>query len=189
MTRAEAAQMFYGLLINKNAPAIPSFTDVEPGSWYETAVNTLSGLGIVSGMGDGTFQPDRYITRAEFTSMALRFADLPAGVEETIFSDVHEGDWFYSTVAGAVHYGWVTGYPDGTFRPERIITRAEVATIVNGMLNRAPDIEAIHRNIEQLRGFTDLTQTHWAYYFLMEATNTHGYTRINGIETWHDPDR
>ena len=112
MTRAEAAQMFYNLLLDKDVAITASFTDVGTGAWYSQAVNTLASLGILGGVGEGRFSPERSITRAEFTAIAMRFAQLERGGESP-FSDVHEGDWFYDVVVGAVRYGWIGGYPEG----------------------------------------------------------------------------
>src|SRR5699024_9124655 len=97
MTRAEAAQMFFNLLKNQNVDAEPAFDDVPDGAWYATPVNVMAGLGIVDGVGDDKFEPNREITRAEFTTMAMRFADVPSG-GVNIFTDVNPDDWFYSYV-------------------------------------------------------------------------------------------
>lgn len=130
MTRAQAAQMFYNLLLDQEVSAAVRFTDVPADAWYARAVETLASLGMVEGVGGGKFAPERTITRAEFTVMAMRFARLPEGGENP-FSDVTSSDWFYDQVVGAVQYGWITGYTDGTFRPEATITRAEVTAITN----------------------------------------------------------
>ena len=87
-------------------------------------------------------------------------------------------------MGSAAHYGWIGGYPDGTFRPNNTITRAEVTTIVNNMLNRAADQDYVDNHRDLLRDFTDLTDLHWGFYQIMEATNSHGYTRSNWQEFW-----
>ena len=92
-------------------PITVSFSDVAPDAWYAEAVNTLGSLGIVAGIGNGQFAPDRAITRAEFTVIAMRFAELDTS-GENIFTDVSENDWFYDYVVGAIKYGWITGYSD-----------------------------------------------------------------------------
>lgn len=135
MTRAEVAQMFYNLLLDQDVEITKTFDDVSEDAWYAKAVNTLASLGVVSGVGDNKFEPNRSITRAEFTTMAMKFA--VGGEEgENIFSDVDEDDWFYKAVVDSIQYGWIHGYPDGTFRPNNSITRAEVTAIVNNMLGR-----------------------------------------------------
>lgn len=183
MTRAEAAQMFYNLLRDQDVETTVSFTDVAADAWYATAVNALASLEIVNGVGDDRFSPERTITRAEFTTMAMRFCDeIPDG--ENIFSDVDQEDWFYEYVVGSIQYGWINGYPDGTFRPNDTISRAEVTTITNRMLGRAADEAFVDQHQDSLRIFTDLKDTHWAYYQIVEATNAHEYTKDNGTEDW-----
>ena len=85
---------------------------------------------------------------------------------------------------GSIKYGWISGYPDGTFRPNNTITRAEVTSIVNRMLNRNADNEYINRNKEKITVFSDVSKEHWAYYIIAEATNSHDYTKANGVERW-----
>ena len=183
MTRAEAAQMFYNLLKNKNVDAEPAFDDVPDGAWYATPVNVMAELRIVDGVGDDKFEPNREITRAEFTTMAMRFAKVPSG-GVNIFTDVNPDDWFYSYVVNSIQYGWIEGYGDGTFRPDRLITRAEVTTIVNRMLDRQADMAFVIQNRDKLTKFTDLTTEHWAYYTIVEATNEHNYKKPAIGEDW-----
>lgn len=183
MTRAQAAQMFYNLLLDKNVPVTVTFSDVPADAWCATAVNTLASLGILNGVGDGKFAPDRPITRAEFTVIAMRFTNGTSG-GETGFSDVSADDWFYHQVAGAVQYGWISGYSDKTFRPYQTITRAEVTTIVNRMLGRSADERYVDRHSEDLNQFSDVQSGHWAYHQIMEATNAHDYEKNGGTESW-----
>ena len=183
MTRAQAAQMFYNLLLDKDVAITVSFSDVAENAWYAEAVNTLASLGIVDGVGGGLYAPERAITRAEFTVIAMRFAHLDTG-GENIFSDVSRSDWFYDQVVGSVKYGWINGYADGTFRPNNTITRAEVTTIVNRMLGRSADREYVDANIGSLTQFNDISRAHWAYYEVMEAANAHDYAIVNGKEDW-----
>ena len=183
MTRAEAAQMLYNLLLEQDVASTVSFTDVAPDAWYADAVNALASLGMVEGVGGGLFAPERTITRAEFTVIAMRFAYLPDGGENP-FSDVAEDDWFYDQVVGAVQYGWITGYPDGTFGSEDTITRAEVTAIVNRMLNRQADEDYVDSHAEELIQFTDLSPAYWAYYDIMEAANGHTYEKDGDTEIW-----
>lgn len=184
MTRAEVAQMFYNLLSDKDVPITVSFTDVASEAWYSDAVNTLASLGMITGVGNNLYEPNRSITRAEFTAIAMRFADLATG-GENVFSDVAEDAWYYDYVVGSIQYGWINGYPDGTFRPENTITRAEVTTIVNRMLGRSADRTFIAEHADELRSFSDVANSHWSYYAVMEATNAHDFTKDNGVETWN----
>lgn len=183
MTRAEAAQMFYNLLLEKDVEITVEFVDVPEDAWYATPVNTLASLGILSGVGDGQFDPDRSITRAEFTVIAMKFANTSGG-GVNIFSDVNEDDWFYSAVVDSTQYGWINGYPDGTFRPEATISRAEVTVIVNHMLGRAADRPYVIAHEEELNTFGDVNRGHWGYFHVAEATNAHEYHTEDGTESW-----
>lgn len=184
MTRAEVAQMFYNLLVDKNVAITASFEDVPADAWYAKSVNTLASMGIISGVGENRFEPERSITRAEFTSMAMKFTK--GALDGTnVFSDVHSGDWFYEAVVGSIQYGWIEGYEDGTFRPENRITRVEVTSIVNKMLGRFADREFVAGHADELNAFSDVTSTHWGYYHIVEATNSHTYTKPStNVETW-----
>lgn len=183
MTRAEAAQMFYNLLLEKDVEITVEFEDVPADAWYATPVNTLASLGILSGVGDGQFDPERSITRAEFTVIAMKFANTSGG-GVNIFSDVNEDDWFYSAVVDSTQYGWINGYPDGTFRPEATISRAEVTVIVNHMLGRAADRPYVIAHEEELNTFGDVNRGHWGYFHIAEATNAHEYHTEDGTESW-----
>ena len=182
MTRAEAAQMFYNLLVDQDVTAKPVFDDVPEGAWYAEPVNVMAKLDIVEGVGDNKFEPDREITRAEFTAMAMRFAEGETG-GKNIFSDVDEDDWFYDVVVDSIKYGWIEGDPDGTFRPQNLITREEVTTIVNRMLGRLPDEKFIDAHEDDLDLFPDVTKN-WAYYDVVEATNDHQYKKTSSGEDW-----
>ena len=183
MTRAEVAQMFYALLLDKDVEITTSFSDVPADAWYAKAVNTLSSLGMLGGYPDGTYRPDAPITRAEFAAVALAFARESASASCS-YTDVSTNAWYYTYVAQASTYGWIGGYPDNTFRPDNKITRAEVCVIVNNMLGRAADQRYIDRNADELTSFADLTSNHWAYYTVMEATNSHKYSVDGGVESW-----
>lgn len=182
MTRAQAAQMFYNLLLNKNVDITVDFTDVPADAWYGNAVRTLASLGVIKGIGNDQFAPNRTITRAEFTVIAMRFANVSADVTNP-FTDIATNDWYYTAVTSAVSYGWINGYSDGSFRPQATITRAEVATIVNRMLNRTADRNFVDSNATAQ--FDDVPNTYWAYYNIMEATIAHDHSIDNdGVESW-----
>ena len=183
MTRAEVAQMFYALLLDKDVTITASFSDVPADAWYAKAVNTLASLGMLGGYPDGTFRPDAPITRAEFAAIALAFAYDPVNASCS-YTDVNTAAWYYIYVAQATTYGWIGGYPDGTFRPNNSITRAEVCVIVNNMLGREADQNYIDRSSAALADFVDLSGSHWAYYTIMEATNSHDYTSTSAGEAW-----
>ena len=182
MTRAEAAQMFYALLLDQNVSYTETFSDVPSDAWYAEAVNTLAALGMIDGYPDGTFRPDATITRAEFCVIALAFAYEPESFDCN-FYDVSVNDWFYDYVAQATSYGWISG-SNGVFRPNDAITRAEVSVIANNMLGRAADEDYVDRHEDELVTFPDVPRSYWAYYSIMETTNSHDYTKTNGMENW-----
>ena len=170
MTRAEAAQMFYNLLLNKDVEITTTFTDVAADKWYAQAVNVLASMGIIKGVGEGQFAPERTITRAEFAAIATRFANASneGGLD---FTDIGSDAWYYSAVLTAVNYGWINGYPDGSFKPNNTITRAEVVIVVNNMLKR--EAVPVHVDEAAIKNFSDVTKAHWAYYQIAEATTSH----------------
>ena len=115
--------------------------------------------------------------------IAMRFAKLDTS-GENIFADIDESQWFYEQVKGAVKYGWINGYTDGTFRPHATITRGEVTAITNRMLGRSADKAYVDSHGDTLRTFPDVKSTSWAYYDICEATNSHDYNKTGGTESW-----
>ena len=186
MTRAEVTVMFARLLVEKMDvdKKYPSkFKDVDPASWYANALGYMEQFGIIAGYVDGTFRPDAPITRAEFAALASRFDTLVMG-EPAIFTDVAEDYWARDYISFAAAKGWVTGYQDGTFKPGNYITRAEVVSLVNRMLERYFERSYVDSNKDSLNQFVDLTSSYWAYYDIMEATNSHDYDKTSDGETW-----
>lgn len=163
-----------------------NFPDVDQSRWSVTAISYMNKLGIVKGYPDGDFKPEASITRAEFAAMAARFADLQEG--DKTFSDLDSSHWAYDVVRKAASAGWISGYPDGTFKADNPITRAEVVTITNKMLNRKADQDFVDRNLDKLLSFIDLNKDYWAYYPIVEATNGHDYIRsTNKVdEKWQE---
>lgn len=186
MTRAEVAQMFYNLLRSKDVSITAHFVDVPEDAWFATAVNTLSSLGILDGIGNEMYDPDRVITRGEFAAIATRFAKANNNGNVS-FEDVSAVDWFYNAVLTATNYGWIDGYEDNTFKPYSTITRAEVTTIVNRMLARRADKDFVADHIHNMRTFNDVDNSFWAYHYIMEATNGHDYDRVEHTEIWKSP--
>ncbi len=186
ITRAEAVAIFARLYknpINESASYPTSFSDVDSSKWYAKYVGFMQDKGIINGYEDGTFRPEQVITRAEFAAISSRFATLTPSASNP-FNDVPDTLWAKASILSAYQNGWINGYEDGTFRPERSITRAEVVKIVNTMLNRVIDANSIAGvNVVQ---YTDLTTSHWAYYHMIEASQAHDYTRDEktNAETW-----
>ncbi|MDO5037788.1 MAG: S-layer homology domain-containing protein [Tissierellia bacterium] len=186
MTREEVALMFSRLLEDRpqKGQVYPyNFSDVARNRWSITALSYMSQKKIIEGYPDGTFRPENRITRAEFAAMATRFADLKEG--DKSFRDVGRGHWAYAYIQKAAQAGWIKGYPDGTFKPDQAISRAEVVTLVNRMLNRLADESFVDQVAHQVYPFVDIQGT-WAYYPIVEATNGHDYTRTRTSqeETW-----
>ncbi|MCL2045118.1 MAG: S-layer homology domain-containing protein [Oscillospiraceae bacterium] len=182
ITRAEAASIFFRLLsaIDKDYPLPSVFSDIREGVWYSQAVSYLASIRIITGYPDGTFRPDQPITRAEFAAMASRFDNL-AETYTNAFTDI-ANHWAVSVINSSYAKGWISGYPDGTFRPQQNINRAEVVTVVNKMLDRKVRLEDIPTGIKV---FNDINTTHWAYTAIVEASNDHDFIRgADGYETW-----
>ena len=183
LTRAQAAQLFYRLLVNQDVEITVSFNDVPADAWYAKAVNTLASLSIIKGIGNGKFDPDREISRAEFIVIATRFAKTIDKVNSP-FVDVADDAWYAPYVATATSYGWITGVGEGRFAPDDLVTRAEAATIVNRMLARSADREFVDGNAVQ--HFSDVTPDAWYYYQIMEAANGHSHRYSeDGYEVWN----
>lgn len=183
MTREEVAVMFSRLMVRRPIKGHiynHNFKDLSNTRWSATAISYMNELGLIKGYPDGTFKPEKSITRAEFAAMATRFANLFGGGLQG-FVDVPYTHWANDVIAKAASAGWVSGYPDGTFKPENKITRAEVVSITNRMLTRRADKDFITKHRSAILWFTD-TPTHWAFYDIVEACNGHDYTRQGTIE-------
>ncbi len=189
MTRQEVTVMFSRLLENrpeKGRIYSRDYEDIPDSLWSATAISYMSNLGIIKGYPDGKFKPDGSITRAEFAAIASRFDNLTAG--DNTFVDVSADHWAYDSIKKAAGAGWISGYPDGSFKPDQPITRAEVVTITNRMLNRYADKDYVESHRDRIINYIDMYNTHWAYYPIVEATNGHEFTRkSNGKdELWSD---
>lgn len=176
ITRAEVATIFFRLLTDdvrdENLTKTNRYSDVTRADWYNTAVSTLSSMGIITGYPDGTFRPNAAITRAEFAAIAARF-DSNGDKTTAKFSDIAT-HWAKDEISIAYNNGWITGYPDGTFGPQRDITRAETMTLVNRVLNRQPETE--DDLLPNMTVWTDNANPNaWYYLAVQEATNSHYY--------------
>lgn len=185
MTRAEVTTMFARLLteqIEADKTYSSTFNDVAKDCWAANYIGYMQQFGIVTGYEDGSFRPDAPVTRAEFAAIASRFEKLTQGSKS--FTDVPGTHWAVRYINFAATRGWVTGYEDGTFKPEHSITRAEVAAVTCRLLERSADQTYIRSHIGELRTFADVTESHWAYWYAMEAANGHDYTKSGGSENW-----
>lgn len=194
ITRAEVATIFFRLLRDEVRDGAfttsNSYSDVAYGKWYNNPISTMSALGIITGYPDGNFKPNKPITRAEFAAIAARFDETQSGKSAT-FSDVI-GHWAAKEIGIAYYNDWIKGYPDGTFKPDQNITRAEAMTLINRVLERKPESPA--DLLTNMNKWTDNMDTSkWYYLDVQEATNSHGYTRKTfNYELWRqmlpDPD-
>ena len=185
MTRAEVTTMFARLLTEKMAADQTysnTFSDVAKSHWAANYIGYMQQFGIITGYADGSFRPDASVTRAEFAAIASRFERLTEGTKS--FSDVPSSHWAAKYINFAATRGWVNGYADGTFRPNNSITRAEVAAVTCRLLERNADQSYIRSHLSELRAFTDVSESHWAYWYTMEAANGHDYTKSGSSETW-----
>lgn len=192
ITRAEVSAILFRLLSDKTRDEYftteSSFTDVKAGAWYNNSIATLEKAGvIVDTAKGGAFRPNEAITRAELAAMLAQFSDAKP-VKGMKFSDVSAEHWAYEAIAIAAKMGWIEGYPDGTFRPDATITRAEMMTLVNRALERVPSDEDHLLSKRVMLTFPDCKSGDWFYIAVQEATNSHTYERAatekNGDEQW-----
>ena len=185
LTRAEAAAILYRVMekscVERFHAESSSFRDVPDGKWYTTYVATLEKAGVIVDSKDGNFRPNDAITRAELASMLAQFANVTGGTNT--FSDVPATHWAADYIAAAVRSGWIQGYPDGTFRPEQTIKRAEMTAMVNRALGRDP--QSASDLLEGMKTWKDNADpTTWFYLDIQEAANGHTYARKTGGEYW-----
>ena len=185
ISRAETATIFFRLLKadirDGNLTADNDFSDVSDGQWHNKAVSTMAKLGIVKGRRADSFDPNASITRAEFAAICARFNTKP--VENSgSFSDI-SGHWAENEIERAAAFGWISGYPDGTFRPDARITRAEAMTMINRVLCRMPQSKSDLLN--SMVTWSDNKPSDWHYLAVQEATNSHDFDRQGEVgESW-----
>lgn len=183
ITRAEAAALIARLAgLDMSDDSKPNFADT-PSRWYNSAINIMVKMDLMFADKDGNFRPNEAITRAEF-ARALYYVD-KKNDKVAPFADV-KGHVYEDAINQAYGNGRISGYPDGTFRPDAKIQRAEVARILNQYANRGTTLEGMAGVAKDLIQFTDITPSHWAYCEVMEAANNHEYQREKGTqaETW-----
>ena len=185
VSRAETATIFFRLLKSDirdgNLTADNGFSDVSNGQWHNKAISTMAKLGIVKGRRADSFDPDASITRAEFAAICARFNTKP--VENSgSFSDI-SGHWAENEIERAAAFGWISGYPDGTFHPDARITRAEAMTMINRVLCRMPQNES--NLLDSMVTWPDNKPSDWHYLAVQEATNSHDFNRQGEVgESW-----
>ena len=179
ITRAEVTTIFFRLLSDESRSEFWSqknpYNDVSQKNWYNNAVSTLTKAGIILGHPDGTFRPDKPITRAQFAAIATRFSNVIYDKECT-FTDVPACHWAARYIALAEHLGWINGYKDNTFKPDQYITRAEAITLINRVLER--DVETDNM-LSDMKTWPDNAPGAWYYEAIQEATNSHDFIRTD----------
>ncbi len=180
LTRAQAAQLVYRLLENPDQGyGYCSYLDVPDWEWYAEPIIALCKLGLFDN--SYYFRPNDIITRAEFVDLLVRLR--PDAYGTAAFPDVPSWYWAADAIGAAVSLGWINGYPDGTFGPERGLTRAEACTVVNRMTERTGD-EGLARQVIGLGLYQDVTLDHWAWQTIAEASVSHEPTYYYGYEFW-----
>lgn len=178
ITRAEVATIFFRLMTDKARNQYwtteNDFNDVAEGQWFNLAVSTLNAAGVIVDAEYGNFRPNDPITRAELAVMAAQFCTVEGKLPKTSFTDVSKDHWAIDEIKLIEYAGWIEGYPDGTFRPDATITRAEAITIINRMLERAVEDSDM---LEGMLTFIDCPTNEWFYEAVQEATNSHDYKR------------
>ena len=191
ISRAETTTIFFRLLKAEvrdgNLLTSNTYTDVANDYWANTAISTMTGLGIVQGRSATTFDPKAPITRAQFAAICARF-DTGKSEGTQSFTDI-QGHWAQTYIERAAELGWIKGFEDGTFRPDTYITRAQAMTMINRVLNRTPEDE--EDLLAGMNVWPDCNPGDWFYLAVQEATNSHDY-KYRGGEVWTamtaDPD-
>ena len=183
ITRAETAAILFRLMDdtsrNNYYSTKSGFRDVASGSWYNTYVATLNNAGVITDSSNGYFRPNEAITRAELAAMLAKFSETTGAAN--YFNDVSAKYWAANAIAICAKLGWITGYPDGTFRPDKNVTRAELMAMINRATGRAP--KSADAFLPGMKTWIDNTSDKWYYLDVQEATNSHSYT-VKGSETW-----
>ena len=183
ITRAETAAILFRLMDDASRKTYYStksgFRDVASGSWYNTYVATLNNAGVITDSSNGCFRPNEAITRAELAAMLAKFSETTSAAN--YFNDVSAKYWAANAIAICAKLGWITGYPDGTFRPDKNVTRAELMAMINRATGRAP--KSADAFLPGMKTWIDNTSDKWYYLDVQEATNSHSYT-VKGSETW-----
>ena len=183
ITRAETAAILFRLMDDASRKTYYStksgFRDVASSSWYNTYVATLNNAGVITDSSNGYFRPNEAITRAELAAMLAKFSETTGAAN--YFNDVSAKYWAANAIAICAKLGWITGYPDGTFRPDKNVTRAELMAMINRATGRAP--KSADAFLPGMKTWIDNTSDKWYYLDVQEATNSHSYT-VKGSETW-----
>ncbi|NLF43272.1 MAG: S-layer homology domain-containing protein, partial [Bacteroidales bacterium] len=163
---------------NTDSQFTGSYTDLKDNHWAAWAIKFTSRVGLFKGYPDGSFKPDQNITRAEFATVVLQFVIKVKGnaIQEKLanidiskpkFDDV-KGHWAQENIEKLTALGYISGYPDGTFKPENKIKRSESVALINRVLERGPLEEAP-------KTFPDVEEAYWAFKDIAEGALDHVY--------------
>ena len=190
LSRAEASVILSRLMVDEyGSPSYSEttsyplpFSDISEQDWFAPYIGFMDQQNVLKGYEDGTFHPEKGITRAEYTVLLSRFTQVN-NTSTIPFHDVPSGYWAEKEISSAVHNGYLNGYGDGSFRPDNTVTRAEAVAILNRILGRTPDKSFIEsKKISRI--FRDLSVSHWAFYEIFEAAASHRYEYLNETENW-----
>ncbi len=181
ITRAEAVTMFARLLNNSDNFGTNKNTKFSDASnkWHSEAVNYVVAKGYISGYKDGSFKPENNITRGEFAQMLSGY--LKNTSSQTQFSDV-SNHWAKDAVETLYGNKSINGYPDGTFKPNNEITRAEAVTILNSVFERVSDRNSFSEFTGSLKTFNDIKSSDWFYNNVIDASNAHESNRKSNAD-------
>ena len=167
------------------------YTDVPSKHWASSAIAFCTKSGTFNGYNDGTFQPDKNISRQELATVVARLAGVQTNQGLPFVDSADVSGWALGGVYTAYANGWIVGYKDGTFLPKNDITRAETVKIFNAYLNRGVNAEGlsdlkeyVHSGVAsnntengstEYMTWPDVPATHWAYFEVIEAANDHNF--------------
>ena len=191
LTRAEAATMFVRLMTEgKESIALGGdtpFSDADD-MWYSKYINHIYQAGLLKGYPDGTFKPNQPITRGEFAQMISGYVKGYSQKTQDV-KDI-KGHWAKEAIEKVYGQKIVQGYPDGTFKPNQDITRAEAVTILNAAFGRRTIDKSFgtYVNISETKDFKDISARDWFYYEVLDASNTHEVDKtkdeVNAFDIW-----
>ena len=162
VSRAEAVTMLYRLMSFEGLDGRASFND--DNMWAQEAIRAFAEAGIVNGISATQFAPDSNITRGQFATILARLMGLDVDAATGTANDI-SGHWAAANIAAVIEAGYMGGYPDGSFRPDQAMTRAEMVVTINRMLGaEVPEYGA------DANEFTDISPNHWAYNDICKAT-------------------
>lgn len=185
ITRAEVmAIIARGEKYELNNSSKPNYKDAKENAWYNKYVNACTKAGILKEKEGENLRAEEAITRAELADIISRITS--KNDKKSDFTDI-KGHWAEDAINQGYGNKILTGYPDKSFKPDNTITRAETIVIINALYNRYPDKKYIDENQDKIKIYKDLDKNHWAYYEIIEASESHKYIKIGDhSEEWKE---